>query len=331
MDMMWWIMNICAALLLGLVPAAIITLHLIYLIQYRSELIYKGVSSRKVRPNLQAAWEIVQKKQAAESGSALLVWRYGIPGVLLAITPFAGYLFLLNLGDTVGPVGDAIKYGAAGAYIYVLLTLGQRLFRRDISSAAVMWADVTLVLGPLLAGVLACLWRPGENTSVWTSGSIYFLAGLAPRTVASMVEEAFRRLLATATGSTVAQPRTLPITLIRGMTPQVVERLGEEGITDVFSLAMCEPTKLYRNTSFELRQILSWMDEALLIYFLPQNWQALEDEGITGCIDLAWYNDYTGPPDAAGGAGSSGRSNAIKALASRVNMVRARRITSLTG
>src|SRR6516165_8585583 len=209
MDMMWWIMNICAALLLGLVPAAIITLHLIYLIQYRSELIYKGVSSRKVRPNLQAAWEIVQKKQAAESGSALLVWRYGIPGVLLAITPFAGYLFLLNLGDTVGPVGDAIKYGAAGAYIYVLLTLGQRLFRRDISSAAVMWADVTLVLGPLLAGVLACLWRPGENTSVWTSGSIYFLAGLAPRTVASMVEEAFRRLLATATGSTVAQPRTL--------------------------------------------------------------------------------------------------------------------------
>ena len=49
------------------------------------------------------------------------------------------------------------------------------------------------------------------------------------------------------------------------------------------------PIRLIRNTSFDLRQILSWMDEALLIANLPRSWQPLEDAGITGAIDLADY------------------------------------------
>jgi len=40
-----------------------------------------------------------------------------------------------------------------------------------------------------------------------------------------------------------------------------------------------------------MRQILSWIDEAILIVTLPRSWEALEEEGITGAIDLAWYYD----------------------------------------
>src|SRR5436190_6992694 len=38
-----------------------------------------------------------------------------------------------------------------------------------------------------------------------------------------------------------------------------------------------------------MRQILSWIDEAILIDTLPKTWEILEEEGITGAIDLAWY------------------------------------------
>jgi hypothetical protein len=76
---------------------------------------------------------------------------------------------------------------------------------------------------------------------------------------------------------------------IRGIGPQTEERLGEEGISDVNSLASAEPVRLVRNTSFDMRQILTWIDEAILMVTLPRSWEALEDAGITGAIDLAWY------------------------------------------
>jgi hypothetical protein len=40
-----------------------------------------------------------------------------------------------------------------------------------------------------------------------------------------------------------------------------------------------------------MRQIISWIDEAILVVTLPRSWQALEEEGVTGAIDLATYYD----------------------------------------
>jgi hypothetical protein len=111
---------------------------------------------------------------------------------------------------------------------------------------------------------------------------------VAPRYVASVVEEAARRLLSSG-GATVRAPRTLPLTAIRGITADIEARLDEEGIVDAYGLAMANPNRLLRNTSFDARQIVSWMDEALLIYNVPY-WEKLETDGITGVIDLAAYH-----------------------------------------
>ena len=82
----------------------------------------------------------------------------------------------------------------------------------------------------------------------------------------------------------------VPLTQIRGIGTEIEERLGEEGISDANSLAAAEPVRLVRNTSFDMRQILTWIDEAILMVTLPRSWQALEEDGITGAIDLAWYH-----------------------------------------
>lgn len=65
----------------------------------------------------------------------------------------------------------------------------------------------------------------------------------------------------------------------------------------VHTLASAEPIRLVRNTSFDLRQILWWMDEALLIANLPRSWQPLQEAGITGAIDLASYARQPMPED----------------------------------
>jgi hypothetical protein len=88
---------------------------------------------------------------------------------------------------------------------------------------------------------------------------------------------------------TVVQSRLIPLTQIRGIGPEIEERLSEEGITDANLLAAAEPVRLMRNTPFDMRQIISWIDEAILMVTLPRGWQALEEEGVTGAIDLATY------------------------------------------
>jgi hypothetical protein len=183
--------------------------------------------------------------------------------------------------------------GALGAYLYVLLELGRRTFRHDVTGASAMWCLVTLVMGPVLAGTVAVLWRmdapPPDASSWWPGGVVLFFAGYAPRRVIAAIEQAAIQLLKIGGPSGVAPTRQIPLSQVRGIGPQIEERLSEEGIDDVNALASAEPIRLLRNTSFDLRQILSWIDEAILIVTLPRSWQALEDEGITGAIDLAWY------------------------------------------
>jgi hypothetical protein len=188
----------------------------------------------------------------------------------------------------------------AGAYVYVLLYLGQRNFRHDVTSGGATWCSVVLAIGPVLAwaisqfihgGPVAAQSTGAPATAELGSDALYFVAGLAPRHVTSFVEEAVRRLWVSPSSTNIAAPRTIPITQVRGITPGIAERLSEEGILDLYGLATADPLRLVRNTNFDKRQLISWIDEAILIATLPEQWQALEKDGFTGAIDLAWLQD----------------------------------------
>jgi hypothetical protein len=234
-----------------------------------------------------------------------LFTRYGLPAVLLGITGivlsdiliepekfFSPYNHIGNPED-IRLILRGLRLGAIGAYVYVLLELGRRTFRHDITGAVAMWCWVTLVLGPVLAAAVAFLWRVNDaagSTGWWGIGIVLFFTGFAPRRVIAAVEQAAAQLLKLGPAA-VVESRQIPLSKIRGISPQIEERLGEEGVFDVHTLASVEPVRLVRNTSFDMRQILSWIDEAILIVTLPRGWEALEEVGITGAIDLAWYYD----------------------------------------
>jgi hypothetical protein len=231
--------------------------------------------------------------------------RYGFPAVLLLVQGLVlGYLLVSPDNSFAGLPGKELlvrgaRYGAVGAYTYVLLELGRRSFRHDLTGGVAIWSVATIAIGPLLAGTVALSWQLKlTGDSPWQAGVVLFFAGFAPRRIIAAVEQAALQLLRIGPAGSV-ETRTVPLTKIRGITPAIEERLGEEGIYDVHTLASAEPVRLVRNTSFDLRQILWWMDEALLIANLPRTWQALEDAGITGAIDLANYAlEGNGPTDA---------------------------------
>jgi hypothetical protein len=277
---------------LSVIPALIVIQHAVYLKLYRKRFqgTDSGLSDRM--SFLKPAWERARTQDELDFGLPALLSRYCAPAILVSgISVMWAYVLPENaMREDAPAIIIAALLGLTGAYAYTLLALGQRYFRRDITSGIVVWCAVTLAFGPLLAGVVCYLWN-GPKTGATLSGqAVYFLAGMAPQYVTSFIAEAARRLLQSTDGTNVTVPRTVPLIQVRGITQGIADRLGEEGIANVHSLAMASPNRLLRNTSFDPRMILSWIDEALLIAVLPQNWQKLEENGVTGAIDLVWYH-----------------------------------------
>jgi hypothetical protein len=183
-------------------------------------------------------------------------------------------------------------YGLIGAYAYVLLFLGKRSFRLDITPGAATWCMVTMGVGPVLAGFLGLFVFEGDTVQIGTDAfsriAVLFLAGFSPRFVVESLEEAGRRVFMDPAKNSLPS-RTQPLTAVQGMSRDNQERLAEEGIDDASQLAMADPYRLLRNTSYDKRQIISWMDRALLMTRLPEGYLALERRGITGAMALVWY------------------------------------------
>ena len=291
--------------IVGLVPMLMVGYQLFYLWLYHpketdgegARLVPMGQTPEISHQSYKRAQDTIHSHFSLKT----LFTRYGLPAVLLGITGIVIADIMVRPQDFFAVVYTfdkdvqklllpGIRLGAIGAYIYVLLELGRRTFRHDVTGAVAMWCWVTLILGPVLAGTMAFLWKmpAGSDGGWWAPGVVLFFAGFAPRRVISAVESAAAEFLKLGPTS-VVQTRLVPLSQIRGIGPQIEERLGEEGISDVNSLASAEPVRLLRNTSFDMRQLLSWIDEAILMVTLPQSWHALEDAGITGAIDLAWY------------------------------------------
>jgi hypothetical protein len=297
--------------MLGLLPTLLVAYQAFYLWLSQPKEV-EGANAVKTI-DLELARQRARATITNQFALKMLFIRYGFPAALLGIIGIVILNVLIKPGQflslftllpspeivridphTVTRVLLGLRLGALGAYLYVLLELGRRTFRHDVTGASAMWCLVTLVMGPVLAGTVAVLWRmeapPPDGGNWWAGGVVLFFAGYAPRRVIAAIEQAAIQLLKIGGPSGVTPTRQIPLSSLRGIGPQTEERLGEEGIDDVNALASAEPIRLLRSTSFDLRQILSWIDEAILVVTLPRSWQALEEEGITGAIDLAWYS-----------------------------------------
>ena len=298
------------AYILAFVPGILIGRHAVFLrIVRRQGILQREISEQEQPPGMSTEeWKrfapILERARRAgerEFSTDAIAIRYGLPA-LLTLAICIGAFELLRQESTAinyllpvdhpwrGTMLRGARFGAAGAYIYGLIYLGRRSVKRDVTSGAALWSAVTLALGPIMGAIVAVLWNPsGTASSGWATDTLFFVAGISPRQASTIVEEAARRLWLPREGSPSAAPRLGPLTQIRGIDGDTVERLEEEGITDAHSLAMADPLKLYRNTNFDMRLILSWIDEAHLFMKLPDTWIDLQNVGISGAIDLATY------------------------------------------
>jgi uncharacterized protein YhhL (DUF1145 family) len=297
---LWW---------LSVLPALLVVHHGIQLAVFKNRRFFdeeQDPGFRRFDTKTMSIARAAMKEERQYYGTASLALRFALPALVLVL---ANLVVGRSLSQP--PVWGAYEInttfiagaqvGAVGAYVYVLLFLGGRAVRGDITPSSVWWCAVTIVAGPLLGGMLRVMFE-GElpfapdsasgaaprqsDQPMWSTLLLPFAAGFSLRYIVDFVNETIRRLIG---GKTDAIPRSVPLTRLRGIDQDIEERLMEEGISDVANLAMANPTKLRRNTRFDKRQLLSWIDEALLLTYVPTSWQTLEVDGITGAVDLIWY------------------------------------------
>jgi len=293
--------------LLAALPAVLVARHAVYLrVSRRRALAFDGRADEDDlrdegfdRKKFARVFARARAAHDREFQTDAIALRYGVPAFLVAMVGMADFRLLTD--DTLSTLAAKLQFDAAvvdnalsgaryatlGAYVYVLIYLGQRSMRRDVTSGAATWSAVMLALGPLVGAVLALVWKKNDTTADWGTRSLYFVAGLSPRYAVAVLEETVRRLWLTRSGAAAQPTEVVPLTELRGITSEIEERLSEEGITEATGLAMTDPLKLYRNTAYDKRQILTWMDEALLVAFFPTSWKALREADVTGAISLA--------------------------------------------
>jgi hypothetical protein len=234
--------------------------------------------------------------QLGSSTPTSFATQFAVPGLLLLIVGFGVIALATNdhavANNALGPntgvgVRLALKWGAAGAYTYVLFTFGARMFRNDLTVGAATWAIITLITGPTLAVVLALGWNiTADSHAGWQSAIVLFFAGLAPSQVMNIIESAALKLLKPSSDDNTS--KLTPLTTLRGVSPALGLRLREENIEDVTGLAYADPIRLIQALPYDLRQVVEWIDQAHLAVALPEQHEKLLQRGVTGAIDLAW-------------------------------------------
>jgi hypothetical protein len=123
-----------------------------------------------------------------------------------------------------------------------------------------------------------------ENSGV-TAHILFFGAGLITNEVVRWIIDCTRKRLKIQRSAV----EELPLSLIQGINYWHEIRLEEEGVENVQNLATCDLVELTIATRYNLRTLIDWVDQAILVHRMGQKARVLREEGfISGAIDMAW-------------------------------------------
>ena len=197
-----------------------------------------------------------------------------------------------------------VFYGFAGGYFFALYSMVNRYRSSDIPPGWVLQLGYQILFSGGVAYFASTL------SPELTEAAVAFAAGFIPYgELASWLRLKAQTKLGTtaalgavawggasaggATESVQRQPGSESLAELQGMSPAHQERLGEEGILSVQNLAFANPLALFLVTSYQMSQIIDWIDQAYLRMYVSGDVAArLARMGIRGVIELAQAKDY---------------------------------------
>lgn len=185
-----------------------------------------------------------------------------------------------GLGSLAAKTPTTLSLGFAGAYLWSLYEIVKRYRSADLTPAVFHFAWIRMgaacIVGPLASTAAADGAKP----------LIAFSFGLLPvQSMFDFVTDYTRKRLAISIPSRDTAPAGFQN--LQGMTDEVIERLEEEGVDSVQSLAYSDPMRFFLKTDLEWVVIIDLIDQALLCNYIDKDIQLLRPLGVRGSIEMA--------------------------------------------
>jgi hypothetical protein len=175
----------------------------------------------------------------------------------------------------------AASAGFAGAYVWGLYDFVDRFRILSLPPSALHMIWFRLILGAVLGNFTEQLKAPN-----FAPVMAFALASLpVPSLLKWMQDFASQRF---AIGGPVT-PQPPKWELVQGLTPDIIDRLYEAGVTSMAHLGNQDPIRLLRGTNIAWRNILDMMDQAYLASYVGDSIDKLRCKGIRGSIEMAIF------------------------------------------
>ncbi|MFI5099018.1 MAG: hypothetical protein ACHQE5_00650 [Actinomycetes bacterium] len=190
------------------------------------------------------------------------------PVFLISIILSAGFTALFwqtAFADDPTSVGDMVKFGFLGAYVFIAQSLTRRFFASDLRPSAYASAILRIVVVLITVIALHQILGPAGQPNV--EAVVAFVVGIFPII-------AFQALYRTAAAALrVAVPQLTPdypLNQLDGLNIWYETRLVEEGIEDMENLATANLVDVILHTRVPVGRLVDWVDQAHLYLHLDR-------------------------------------------------------------
>jgi hypothetical protein len=226
--------------------------------------------------------------------------KYAIPLVLLLIVTGASLLFtggwigarLTGATDGIAKVPLEIVMAVAGAYSWSIFEIHGRTRSRDLTPEDLY--DVSLrFLVAVPVGYAGSLLAVDKVSAAFA----FVVTALPLRDMRLFMRQTFYKKYGSVSDSRDAETQGHLRVSLQGMGDETIARLQELNITTYLDLAYADPVRLMAQTGFSFREILTWIDQALLRVYAGPNTTKLWRLSLPCALD-AWeyYQDHFHDP-----------------------------------
>ena len=176
-----------------------------------------------------------------------------------------------------------------GAYVLGLYDMLKRYRVGDLYPSSLHFNWLHMVVAAFLGPLLAQAFSSGVGLVVAFGIGVFPLKD----SLETARKYALKRLQLT---SPTPTGEGVTLSKIQGVTPEMIERLEEEGITSTVHLAYADPIKLLLRTNIPWVILIDLADQALLFNYVGDKMSELRSLGVRGSIEMAAIRDnFTTP------------------------------------
>ncbi len=216
-------------------------------------------------------------------------------GAVYSVCFFLAFSKILPITDfgkllpTIQSIPNSTVVAVFGAWVYALYSVIARISTADQSPQFLL----RLSFQPIMAASFATF-----ATFMFANNFVLLISfgtGFLPytETVRWLRVQTQKRLNNTAEGGTPVDTGSAELSEIDGIDFDEIDRLNEENIKGIQQLAFSNPLEIHFSTTYPLKTIVDWTDQALLrLYLNKDQISALKLLGIRGAIDMTEANTH---------------------------------------